>query len=544
MTKQRNDGKIKVMMSLKKQYYFFLLITLVLLSLFLRVYHLGNFSLFSDERSSALLGIANTNQGGMGDLMRPDKTFTPQEFWAPRGIKAWFDADSRGDVSGNSLVHDMMLKLFAFLFGKSDESIRGVSVMFNMLTVWILFRWSRQFSKSNIWTLLIVFYAAIEPFFVVYSQQARNYSTSLFFTTASNYFFWILVIKRNGELNRNIKYLLFWVITSIGALFSTYLTVLSIVGQFIYVLFFVKDKSIWLRMSSSSILIFLPIVAWFIWGPARNFYQFQADAAEQLLAYIHQVGEVPGWLELSTPSNLFKRTISIWSDYFVWTNDLYIKMGYKIGAILLLIFAFLIYKSIASLDKAKRGIYLLGVIQILLPVFFLFVAAVNAGTTSGFFLRYACFGLPFGIFLSVRLFEYSIQQSIWIKIFAILFLTIQSVNLIQQFLPLYSDKKQKYTYSVNRGPNPYPIIAAKIEKIYELGDTIVYPSWKSKVLPSKHTMGRMIDPVDAQNVNFYFNPNAQYIQRVDAFMHDSILIKRKNGDVILIFDFKNGKYRY
>ena len=116
--------------------------------------------------------------------------------------------------------------------------------------------------------------------------------------------------------------------------------------------------------------------------------------------------------------------------------------------------------------------------------------------------------------------------------------------MIQQFLPLYTDKKQKYTYSVNRGPNPYPIIASKIEKIYELGDTIVYPSWKSKVLPSKHTLGRMIDPVDAQNVNLYFNSKAQYIQRVDVFMHDSILIKRKNGDVILIFDFQNGKYRY
>ena len=97
-------------------------------------------------------------QGGMGELMRPDKTFTPADFWAPRGIKSWLDADARGDVSGNSLVHDMMLKLFAWLFGKGDAAMRSVSVLFNMLTIWIMFRWARQFTKANVWTLAIVLF--------------------------------------------------------------------------------------------------------------------------------------------------------------------------------------------------------------------------------------------------------------------------------------------------------------------------------------------------------------------------------------------------
>jgi hypothetical protein len=56
-----------------------LFFTLLTLGIFLRVYHLGNFSLFSDERSSVLLGVANINQGGMGDLMNPEKTFTPAD---------------------------------------------------------------------------------------------------------------------------------------------------------------------------------------------------------------------------------------------------------------------------------------------------------------------------------------------------------------------------------------------------------------------------------------------------------------------------------
>ena len=531
-------------MQIKKELYFFVFLGLILLALFLRVYHLGTFSLFSDERSSVLLGVANTNQGGMGELMRPDKTFTPADFWAPRGIKSWLDADARGDVSGNSLVHDMMLKLFAWLFGKGDAAMRSVSVFFNMLTVWLMFRWGRQFSKANSWTLVIVFFAAIEPFYVIYSQQARNYATSLFFTTASNYLFWLLVIKRNGELNQHAKYLALWVLASLGALFSTYLTALALVGQFVYLALFVRDKSIWVRMSSRLMIVLLPFIAWFVWGPARYFMDFQANAADQLLTYIKKNGEVPGWLEFASPSNLFKRTVSIVSDHFFWTNDLYAKHGYKIGSILLLIFLFLVFQWIKTLDKTVRGIYVLGIIQIGLPVLFLFAAAVNAGTTSGFFLRYACFGLPFGIFISVGVFQYFLSQAIWYRIFACVFLLAQTYQLVQLFTPLYSDQKQKYTFSVGRGPNPYPIIAASIQAKYLPGDTVVYPSSKANLLDSKYLRNLVIDPLDAQNVNLYLNDTDSFIQRVDPYMQDSVLLKRKNGQVEVLFDFKKGKYRY
>jgi hypothetical protein len=531
-------------MQIKKELYFFVFLGLIILALFLRVYHLGQFSLFSDERSSVLLGVANTNQGGMGELMRPDKTFTPADFWAPRGIKSWLDADARGDVSGNSLVHDMMLKLFAWLFGKSDTAMRSVSVFFNMLTIWVMFRWARQFTKSNVLTLAVVLFAAIEPFFIIYSQQARNYATSLFFTTASNYLFWLLVIKREGELNGNKKYLVLWIIASIGALFSTYLTALALVGQFVYLVFFVRNKTIWLRMSSRLVIILIPFVSWFVWGPAQYFMGFQANAADQLLTFIQKNGEIPGWLEFATPSNLYKRTISIFSDHFFWTNDLYAKQGFRIGTVLLVVFLFLIFKWLKSLDRTNRGVYMLGVIQIILPIVFLFIAAVNAGTTSGFFLRYACFGLPFGIFLSVGVMEYIMKQAIWYRIFACIFLLAQTYQLVWLFVPLYSDQHQKYTFSVGRGPNPYPVIAASIQANYQVGDTVVYPSSKANLLDSKYLRNLVIDPLDAQNVNLYLNETDSFIQRVDPFMQDSVVIKKANGKVLVIFDFKKGKYRY
>lgn len=527
-----------------KRNYQFVFILLMIIATILRVYHLDNFSLFSDERSSVLLGVANTNQGGMGQLMRPDKTFTPQDFWAPRGIKAWFDADARGDVSGNSLLHDMMLKLFAFLFGKSDFSMRSVSVLFNLLTVWVIFRWARKLFPTKRWALVVLFFAVIEPFFVVYSQQVRNYATSLFFTTAANYLFWKLYIQESEQATFSKKYYILWILSSIGALFSTYLTILSLAGFGVYLLLANRDKNTWIRVITGYILIVLPIIPWFIWGPAKYFWQFQSDAAEQIMNFIKTNGEIPGWLELSSPSNLFKRTIAILSDQFVWTNDLYDPHGYKIGGVLLLGFIFLLFTWYKTVNVQAKKTFLFAFIQILFPVVLLFVAAVRAGTTSGFFLRYASFGLHFGIFISVAVLKYVLERAIWIKLILGTFFVIQTVNLVRLFLPLYSDQKQKYTFSTNREPNPYPKIAQKINEIYQIGDTVIYPSNTEVFLKSKYTNLNEINTVDAQNVNLYFSGKEAFIQRVDPNNRDSVMIYKKDGQKLLIFDFQKGKYRY
>jgi hypothetical protein len=521
-----------------------LFFSLLTLGIFLRVYHLGNFSLFSDERSSVLLGVANINQGGMGDLMSPEKTFTPADFWASRGIKAWFDADARGDVSGNSLIHDMLLKLFAFLFGKSDESMRSVSVLFNVLTLWLMYIWSKRIKVLQKWSLLILGLAVIEPFFVIYSQQVRNYATSLFFTTGSNYFFWNLIQENSQSSRKHRKNWFLWILTSVGALFSTYLTGLVIVGQFIFLIFLRYPWKFWLHLLFGLSLILFPLVLWMLFGPGQYFLQFQADAAEQLLGFIKANGEIPGWLELSTPANIFRRTVSILSDQFLWTNDLYGKHGYKIGTIALIAFILGLFGWLRKINFEERKIYILGIIQISLPILFLFLAALRAGTTSGFFLRYASFGLPFGIFISVGFFAYQWKKGIWVKAIICLFLISQTYFIVQMFLPLYADKPQKYTYSHDRGPNPYIHIAHLLKEKYKSGDTVVYPSSMANFLNSKHMRNRIVDPTDAQNVNLYFSEKDQFIQRVDAYNRDSIMLHRLNGQKLLIFDFKKGKYRY
>lgn len=527
----------------KKYLQFIVLLVLLIFGLFLRVYHIGNFSLFGDEKQSALLAIGNTNIGGMVDLMNPDSTFTPADFWKPRGLNAWLSADARGDVSGNSLIHDMGLKMTAFLFGKSDSALRMLSVFFNMLTLLLLYIWAKKIKPNINWALAILALAVIEPFFIIFSQQARNYTTSLFFTTLSNYYFW-MIMQGNDQNKVKNKYFIGWILGSLGALFSTYLTAFVMIGQLFYTLFNWPNWAIVKRFLPSAVLILIPFGIWMLVGPGQYFIVYQADAAQQYRDYLANVGPIPGWIEASTPLNLFKRTISILSDQFIWTNDLYNTFGFKLGSILLVFFGICLSNWLKELSKEMKQIYVLGLIQIVIPVTVLLLSAISAQTTTGFFLRYASFGLPFGIFISIGFFEYLLKQNIWVRMLAGIFLLLQLYTLVGLITPMYSDKKQKYTFSVNRTKNPYPIIAEKIIQNYRIGDTVYYPSKAKNLLNSKEISKLQVDVVDAQLINLYLPSTDSIIQRIDLSIKDSVLIRGKNGRRMLIFDFQNGKYRY
>jgi hypothetical protein len=373
----------------------------------------------------------------------------------------------------------MMLKLFAQLFGHTDAVFRSVSVLFNLLTVWLLFYWYRKMYAGQ-WNcqLLVLLLAVIEPFFVIYSQQARNYTTSIFFSTLSNYFFWVLAIKQQDTIKR--KYLIGWILASLCALFSTYLTALVLVGQGIYLTLRFPSKKLYLTMLLGGIVAAIPMLCWILFGPGQHFLGYQADAAAKYVEYIQAHGPIPGWIEPSNFDNIFKRTIAILSDQFLWTNDIYLKKGYRFGGVAILLFGYGIFRWLSVENKQLVNFHLFCLLQILLPIVVLIAAAINAGTTTGYFIRYASFALPLGIFLSVGYLRYLFRQSIWIRMLAGLFVFIQMYFQVAIFSALYSDAPQQYTFSNHRAPNPYPLVASQIIKTYQLGDTIIYPNALTK----------------------------------------------------------------
>jgi hypothetical protein len=63
-------------------------------------------------------------------------------------------------------------------------------------------------------------------------------------------------------------------------------------------------------------------------------------------------------------------------------------------------------------------------------------------------------------------------------------------------------------------------------------------------LNAENLKGRVADVSDAQLVNLYFNSELNFVQKIDTIYKDSVILKKKDGQKILIFDFKQGKYRF
>ena len=61
---------------------------------------------------------------------------------------------------------------------------------------------------------------------------------------------------------------------------------------------------------------------------------------------------------------------------------------------------------------------------------------------------------------------------------------------------------------------------------------------------SQHIDMQSVDVSDAQLVNLYFDADEPIFQKIDTTYQDSVIIQKKNGQRLLIFDFRKGSLRY
>jgi hypothetical protein len=122
----------------------------------------------------------------------------------------------------------------------------------------------------------------------------------------------------------------------------------------------------------------------------------------------------------------------------------------------------------------ERRFFVFSLLLVFLPSIFLIYTALDTNVTTGFFLRYASFGISFSIFLTAYFIDYIIRSKFVLKYVLLIFVIVQCGLLFKHILALYADKLQKYSYSSGRVKNPYPMIATKIDQLYALNDTVFY----------------------------------------------------------------------
>lgn len=160
------------------------------------------------------------------------------------GENLWFDESttvytarqSISEVLANKDIHNLYYAIIHFwikLFGDSEFSVRFPSVIFGVLSIYVIYRLGEQIFNTKV-GLLSAFVLSISTYHIRYSQEARPYSLLLLAVLVSNYYF--IKILRDNKLRDNkidkIKYL----ISSVIMIYSHVFGLFYLICQNIYYL--------------------------------------------------------------------------------------------------------------------------------------------------------------------------------------------------------------------------------------------------------------------------------------------------------------------
>lgn len=575
-----------------------ILLLILVLAFGLRTYNLDEHGIFFDEKASVLVsqGMAMEGNTQKNCFYTEGKlTFTPKEFWAEKTLEDYYDAIRRSDI-GNSPFYYVILHNWINLFGISDYSIRFLSVLFSCLTIVLLFFFIKEHFKNIPLALLACFLMAIEPFFIAYSQQARNYSLSFFLTLLATHIFLKIIKNEETGLKNNGLYGFYGILSAL-CLLSHFLTATVFMAHGIYVLLFVRKTRPWMLLPISLSIGALAFGYWILYGGGN--YTF-STLAYQAKIYYKEAHQIPnphaGYIDPATVPNVVKKGLPIFSDLFIISNGLVnILVGKKnlIVAFLmtivsiLLVFNFqksknnlwiaaiiginfigvlfystakwqylelvnsglLLYLLVDYLRKNREELMMKQVIFIIiltfLPTLFLILTTFKNGHTFGLTQRYSGFSFPYSIILvSLALLHINRLRPLNYLIWAIFAVQLCFVGFTVR--DVLHDKSFKYNYRDKaRSKNPYPVIANKLEKMYQTGDTIIYPSYvKTFYEADIYTKNIKKSVLDAQYVNLYLPKDAEFVQTIDAKEPNKVILKKNNGQKLIIFDLKGDLFRY
>ncbi len=570
-----------------------ILLGIILAGMLLRFYRLDTYSIFFDEKSTMVVSQGIVLEGANQKDVFTQPSFTPADFWKPKKITDYYEAMTRSDI-GNSPFYYLTLHLWMDVFGLSDFSARSFSVLFSVLIILLTYLFARKFFSEKT-ALIAAAIVAVEPFFIAYSHQARNYSLTFFLTLLSTFYFLRIVENANAG-KRNAWNYVGYIIASFLCPLSHFLTVSVFIGQGLYALFFLKARH-WVKMLLAGTLAMSGIAWWLIYGGGQwTLHSLAHQAKEYKRVAENMPSNNPyGNILPATPANVFFKSLPIFGDLLIFTNGLcdvltgkknlivsllsglalaiiyhgklFQRLVIAQRTVILALVAFapmLIYSqtrlrfvilSVAilllsmfpavhrSASPAERKRLWLIYIMATVPTLFLIVFAFRNGHTFGLTQRYSGFSFPYVIVFIALLAQFITRlRGEYVALIGIIML-VQSGFVAVRLKELYEDRSPKYGYFHEPRPsNPYYAAAREIKKLYQPGDTIFYGAPPVVIF---NEMDRTFLPYsiqDAQLTNLYLPNDAQYIQVMDTVRTDKIILKQANGNSIEIADLTGVRF--
>lgn len=570
-----------------------LLIILIVLASFFRFSKLDNRGLFTDEKFT-LLNANGIWVGGGNQLDIFNKPFfTPQDFWASKNIRDYFESIAHSDF-GTHIVYNGILHFWMRLFGNSDYSVRFLSGLFSLITVVVVYLFSLKVFQRKTVAFFSGFLLALDPLNIAQSHIARSYTLSFLLVILATYYF-IEIFRGNKKANIFIIYT-----TLIGlALLNHYLNFLVPLSHGLVFLLAKNKKQLWFGFISAAIFNMLLMLYWFNWGGGYLAMDFLKDKNEKHLKLAQlNINTPDAAIQLSTPNLVAKKTIELVYDSSIITQGLFLRLnsGVKNVAITFLIFVlllgayyfknkqkvyvsliivaigllainhgimeeivlancfyFMLYFAIEyifkqpkeSFSQSQFVLVAVSVLMFILPILFVVNDALKNGHTTSLTHRYIGVASPFvAILLGFGIYRFLKFSKMTLLL--LVFVYIHQYKPVKFEILSYFDDKSTMNawFDPARVPNPYALVAESILEKYEKSDTLYIPGGYSDFYDQVFDNKKLIYLNDAQYLNLYLPKKSNIPEKIDVNEPDKVFLKKENGEKLLIFDFEGTKYRY
>ncbi|MBX4186833.1 MAG: glycosyltransferase family 39 protein [Candidatus Doudnabacteria bacterium] len=149
---------------------------------------------------------------------------------------SWGEMMYRIGLDVHPPLYYWILRLWSYIFGSGLLSLRGLSILFGVLTVYAGYLFARKAFNNEKLAMVTAFLLAINPFQIQYSLEARMYTLGTFLVLISS---WQLL--RALESNKLKDWIIYGLLTAAG-LYTHYYLVFSIAAQGLYFLYYVYQS--------------------------------------------------------------------------------------------------------------------------------------------------------------------------------------------------------------------------------------------------------------------------------------------------------------
>ncbi len=152
---------------------------------------------------------------------------------------SWGEMVDRIILDVHPPLYYFVLRIWSYIFSDSLISLRGLSILFGVLTVWAGYSFVKKAFQNQNLAILAALFLAINPFQIQYALEARMYTMGTFLVMFSS---WLLL--RALESRQRKDWLYFGVAVA-ASLYTHYYLMFSVLAQVLYALYVILKRGEW-----------------------------------------------------------------------------------------------------------------------------------------------------------------------------------------------------------------------------------------------------------------------------------------------------------